>query len=92
MVVDVIHPEPQVLLNCMKWFRNGSQQLVDGVGIGDQFIRDDFGTVHTCVKIHWMDDRYFYGYEDSDLWLDKKYSWVPARHVKPFTLLDVFFD
>lgn len=88
MAADVIHPDPQLLANCRKWLSNSSQQLVDGVNIGDQFVREDCGTVHTCQKINWI-DRYFYGYEDSDPWTESKYVWVPARHVKPYTLLDV---
>lgn len=92
MVPDVVHPDPKVLANCMKWLRNGSQQLIDGVNIGDEFIREDLQTIHTCKKIHWKEDRYFYGYENIDLWTESEYSWVPARHVKPYTLLDVLFD
>jgi len=88
---EIVHPTEQQFLNCRKWLANGSQFLVDGVNIGDQLLFED--QVYTCTKIEWREDRYFYGVGVFDSWDDQsKCMWIAARHVKPYTLLDVIFD
>jgi hypothetical protein len=88
---EIIHPTKQQLINCRKWMANGSQSLVDGVNIGDNLIFD--GQVYTCAKIEWREDRYFYGVDTTGSWDEQsELMWIAARHVKPYTLLDVLFD
>lgn len=90
---NIVHPSNQVLFNCRKYLTNSSQYLVDGLEIGDLFVDQSTGQVHTLARIEWQEDRYFYGYEVEEPWLEgTHYSWVPARHVRPYTLLDILFD
>ena len=90
---SIIHPTALVLTNCRKWLRNGSQYLVKGLEIGDLFLDQSTGNVYELSRIEWQEDRYFYGYEVEEPWLEgTHYSWVPARHVVPYTLLDILFD
>lgn len=71
---------------------NGSQELVAGMEIGDEFINTQTGQIHTCDKIEWIEDRYFYGYGLNDPWMDGQVSWVAARHVKPYTVMNIILD
>lgn len=61
---------------------------VDSVQVGDEFLNEKNGTVHKCVDIKLMENKWMYGYYNDCL---DSISWVSGRFVKPYTIESVIF-
>lgn len=80
-------PTAQELANVKKFYANGpNQRLVEGLNVGEDMIVNDT-IICKCTGIKFDDGCFQYGYIDCEF--DDRVTWVTARHVKPYTLLDI---